>query len=134
MTFASNRPLLNFSTKDERATLLPIESELMPQRRRRRGVAATSSQRITRSASGRKRLAKRRKGRRVKSTKGIRLIKGRLALRVAGYSGLQRIAPSQLVRFVPLSKLKTAAKRVLLGSHKGRKRVVKRRRRRHIRR
>ena len=133
MTFASNRPLLNFSTKDERATLLPIESELMP-RRRRRGVAATSSRRITRSASGRKRLAKRRKGRRVKSTKGIRLIKGRLALRVAGYSGLQRIAPSQLVRFVPLSKLKTAAKRVLLGSHKGRKRIVKRRRRRHIRR
>ena len=126
MTFTTKRPLLNFSTNDERATLLPIESELMPRQRRRQKGGAT-----TRSVSTRKRIGRRR--RRVKSTKGIRFVKGRLALRVAGYSGLQRIAPSQLVRFVPLSKLKTAAKRVLLGSVRrsggsGKKRRVKRRR------
>jgi hypothetical protein len=37
---------------------------------------------------------------------------------VAGFPGLQRIGASQLVRFVPLAKLRMAAKRAL-GAHRG---------------
>jgi hypothetical protein len=127
MTFATtNRPLLNFSTRDERATLLPVESELMPRRRRR--VTTTRTTRTTRSVTKRRRTLRRKK-RRVRTIKGVRLVKGRLALRVAGYSGVQHIPPSQLVKFVPLAKLKTAASRVL-GSRRRTKKQVKRRRKR----
>jgi hypothetical protein len=59
-----------------------------------------------------------------KGLKGIKFSKGRLALRLAGYSGVQRLAPSQLVRFIPLSKLKQAARKVL--SRTGGKKIKKR--------
>jgi hypothetical protein len=53
-------------------------------------------------------------------------------LRVAGFPGYQKIGASQLVRFVPLAKLRVAAKRALGGLGYRRKRSgkgVKRRRR-----
>jgi hypothetical protein len=50
--------------------------------------------------------------RRVKGAKGVRVTKGRVAIRVAGH-GVTKLAAAQLVRYVPLSKLKTAAKKVL---------------------
>jgi len=68
-------------------------------------------------------------GKRTKSrvTK-VRLVKGKVALRIRGYPGVTRLGASQLVKFVPLNKLKIAAKRAL-GSVK--KPQHRRRRRRH---
>jgi hypothetical protein len=43
----------------------------------------------------------------------VRLIKGRVALKVAGHKGLAKFSCTQLVRFVPLKSLKSAAKKVL---------------------
>jgi hypothetical protein len=51
----------------------------------------------------------------VKETK-IRLVKGRLLLKIAGYPGLHRFGASQLIQFVPLNKIKVAAKRILSQS------------------
>jgi hypothetical protein len=62
----------------------------------------------------------------------VRLIKGKVALRIKGYPGLTKLGASQLVRFVPLNKLKIAAKRALGTSRL--KRPKHRRRRRHRRR
>ena len=60
-----------------------------------------------------RKTSKSRKGKkRVKSLKGIKFSSGRLLLRVPGY-GLQRLAPSDLVRFIPSVKLRSAAKKVL---------------------
>ena len=69
------------------------------------GVAATGRKRSRSTAK---------KGRRRKSrvTK-VRVVKGKVALRVGGFPGVQHVGASQLVRFVPLNKLRTAAKRVL---------------------
>ena len=78
-------------------------------RRRRRGVK--------RSSSG----GARRKRSRVSK---IRIVKGRVALRISGRPGVQHIGAGQLVRFVPLNKLRAAARRVL-----GANRVTRRRRR-----
>lgn len=61
------------------------------------------------------------------STRKPRVVKGRLALRVAGYSGLQKIAPSSLIPYLPVSKLRQAAKRALGAS--GKKKTVRRRKR-----
>lgn len=67
-----------------------------------------------------------------------RLVKGRLSLRVKGYPGVQRVAPSHLVPFLPISRLRTAAlqhlKRtkkysVVKRSRKGRKKTGKGRKR-----
>jgi len=57
---------------------------------------------------GRKRGTRKAKG-------GHRLKAGRINLRIPGF-GLQKLGASQLVRFVPLSKLKAAAKKVLRAS------------------
>ena len=38
---------------------------------------------------------------------------GRVKLRVTGYQGLQSLAPSSLIRFIPTTKLRLAARRVL---------------------
>jgi len=56
-----------------------------------------------------------RKGRRRKSrgVSKIRIVKGKVALRIGGFPGVQRVGASQLVRFVPLNKLRSAAKKVL---------------------
>ncbi len=70
----------------------------------------------------RKPTASTRKGKRGKAT--LRLVKGQLAICVARFPGYQRLAPSQLVRYIPLGKLKQAAKRVLGAS--GVKRTIRR--------
>lgn len=113
MSFGS-KPLLNYSKSDGRATLLDSES-LMPPKRKRSTKRASS-----------------------KASRGVRIVKGRVALRVAGYSGVQRLAPSHLIKFVPLSKIRIAAKRVLSttkvksvkkkGRRSGKRRVGRRRR------
>jgi len=59
--------------------------------------------------------AHRKRTKRVKRTK-IRLVKGHLSLKVAGYPGLHRFGASQLIQFVPLNKIKVAAKKILSQS------------------
>ena len=52
----------------------------------------------------------------------IRIVKGQVALRVTGRPGVQHIGAGQLVRFVPINKLRAAAQRVLNQSVSGRRR------------
>lgn len=110
--------LLAFSTRGERASLFrdtdqsTTNSSSMPAVRKR----------SRRKSKGRRRSHSRK---RVKSAKGVRVTKGRLSIRVAGYSGLQKIPASQLVKFVPLTKLRAAAKKVLACSGKSKSRKKK---------
>jgi len=70
------------------------------------------------------------KGKKGKSTtnRKPRIVKGRIHLRVAGYSGIQKIAPSSLVPYLPINKLRLAAKKALGASGKTKKKSVKKRR------
>jgi hypothetical protein len=122
----SQQPLLSYSDRQERATLVRdfVDSpELSMPPRRRRG-------RPSRVGGGASAGHRRRKGvrkHRVKGAKGVRVTKGRVAIRLAGH-GVTKLAASQLVRYVPLSKLKSAAKKVLKSQgHRSRK--VRRKRR-----
>lgn len=73
------------------------------------------------------------KSKRAKSTasRKLRVVKGRINLRVAGYSGIQKIAPGSLVPYLPINKLRLAAKKALAasGKTKSKKKSVKRRKR-----
>lgn len=123
----STKPLLSFSTNTDRAFIVSAPSASATGS----ATIATAETSMTKRRTARKRTAASRRGRRLKGS--VRLTKGRLSLRVAGYPGYHRIAASQLVRYVPLAKLKQAAKRVLGASGKrrsSRKRVYRRRRRR----
>lgn len=71
-----------------------------------------------------------------------RVVKGRVNIRVAGYLGVQKLAPSKLIPYLPATKVRQAAKKALVASgnrpnrgrrgaprRKGRKGRKKRRRR-----
>lgn len=95
--FSERKPLLHYSDQEERANFFDTEE-------------------LDSSMPRRKRSGKQKKGKRQstgKGLKGVKFSKGRLALRIGGYSGVQRLAPSQLVRYIPLAKLKQAARKVL---------------------
>lgn len=94
------KPLLNFSETQERASLIDTDFEEDSMARKRKGRKSKKGKRVL---VGIKR-------------KGVKLNKGRLKIRVAGYQGVQSLTASELVRFIPLSKLKAAAKKVLGGS------------------
>jgi len=115
------KPFVSFSKSEDRAHLMSFGGPSSNRRRRKRS-----------KSQGRKRTRSVRRGRRTKSriTK-VRVVNGRVALRVTGYPGYQRVGASQLIRFVPLNKLRAAAKRALGASGVKRHR---RRRRRHRRR
>lgn len=100
------KPLLRFETS-ERAQLISssMPSSAGGKRRRRSGKRSATS-----------------------SSKKPRVVKGRVTLRVAGYSGLQKIAPSSLIPFLPATKLRQAAKRALGASGKKKKTVRRRKR------
>jgi hypothetical protein len=102
---SQRKPLLRFENS-EKAQLV---SSSMPSgnRRRRRSGKKTQG-----SSASRK----------------VRVVKGRVNLKVAGYSGLQKLAPSTLIPYLPASKLRQAAKRALGASGK-KKKTTKRRRR-----
>lgn len=107
--FSEKKPLLNYSDTQERASIFnPNADSSMPPRKK----------------SGKRKSSKKygKKG----GLKGVRVTKGKISLRVAGYSGLQKFGASELVRFVPLSKLRVAAKKVLGRS--GAKKTSKKRR------
>ena len=97
------KPLVRFETSD-RAQLIST-SNSMPSRKRSRAPKR-------------------------KTTKGRpRIVNGRLALKVSGYSGYQKIPPSALIPYLPVSKLRAAAKRAL-NSTKGKKTGSKKSKRR----
>ena len=121
------KPFVEFSPHQDRASLMSSVGS---------GIGASSSlgrrRRRPPSASAGARSGRRRRNTRV--TK-VRVINGRVSLRVGGFPGVQRVGASQLVRFVPLNKLRAAAKRVLGRSSLGRrKRGRKGRKRRRVRR
>jgi hypothetical protein len=89
--FYGSQPLVKYSQDLERASFfddVPDSSMPRSKKSKRKGTASP------------------------KAVKGVRFIKGRIALRLSGY-GVQKLAAVDLVRFIPLSKLKQAAKKVL---------------------
>ena len=90
MTFGS-KPLLKFSSSDERATLLPLNIEFTPKRKTKR--AFNKSKKTV-----------------FKSNK-IKVVKGTVALRIPGYRGVQYLPVSELL--LPQYKLKLAVQKVL---------------------
>ena len=122
---SSEEPLLRYSTDCERASFLDDDSDQsnnsMPRRKR----------------SGSKRRVKKRtkrRGRRksVKGAKGVRLIKGKVSIRLAGL-GVKKLGAAQLVKYIPLAKLKTAAKKFLSSQGVGQSGPKKRRKRKRSR-
>jgi hypothetical protein len=103
MTLGSNNPLLNFSASDKRATLLTEDLNLV------------SNQEPT-NYTAKKKPTKGTKTSGTQGTRGIRISKGKVVFHVPGYPGVQRFAATQIVQFVPISKLKAAAKRILKTS------------------
>jgi hypothetical protein len=106
----SQRPFVEYSPHQDRASLM----------------SAVSHKRHKRSRSSRRSTIKkgrRRKGIRVSK---VRIVRGQVALRIGGFPGVQKVGASQLVRFVPLNKLRSAAKRVLGAPPKKRGRKSRR--------
>jgi len=97
------KPLLRFETS-ERAQLISGSMPSSGKRKKRSGKRNSTS-----------------------SSKKPRVVKGRVTLRVAGYSGVQKIAPSALIPYLPATKLRHAAKRELGASGKKKKTVRRRR-------
>ena len=58
----------------------------------------------------------------------LRVVKGKVNVRVASYLGVQKLAPSKLIPYLPTSKVRQAAKRVLVatGNKPTRKKTGKR--------
>lgn len=69
---------------------------------------------------------RKRSGKKAPSSKRPRVVKGRVNIKVPGYKGLQKVAPSSLIPYLPASKLRQAAKKALGAS--GKKKTVRRRR------
>lgn len=81
-------------------------------------------------------MAKRSAKRRLSSGGKVRVVKGRVRVRVAGYNTLQSISPVNLIRYIPAIKIRVAAKRYLNlknsgggGKQKGRRRKNQKKRR-----
>lgn len=72
-----------------------------------------------------KRRSGKRKSASTTGSKKPKVIKGRVNIRVPGYLGLQKIAPSSLIPYLPASKIRQAAKKALGAS--GKKKTNRRR-------
>ena len=118
-------PLVRYSTQN-RAILLSSSVNSMPKARRTRAASARRRPRRKRSQ-----VATSRRG----GGNKVRIVKGRVVVKVGGYPGTHRFGAGQLIRFVPLNKIKLAAKRILGSSgrlcrrRKTSKRLKNRRRR-----
>jgi hypothetical protein len=99
---SSEEPLLRYSADCERASFLDDDSDhsnnSMPKKRRAVGK--------------RKKTRKVKRRRSVKGAKGVKLNKGKVSIRLAGL-GVKKLGASQLVKYISLAKLKTAAKKFL---------------------
>jgi len=70
---------------------------------------------------------KRRRTGKTRTSTSVRLVKGRVVLRVPGFQGVQRLAPSHLITHITKKNLKSAAKSVLRKTNK--KSISKKRKR-----
>jgi len=114
-----SKPFVSYSTHEDRANLMSFSGPPSIRRKRSKSQGRRRKRTVGRGRRNKTRVTK------------VRIVNGKVALRVAGYPGYQRVGASQLVRFVPLTKLRLAAKRVLGSS--GVKRQHRRRRRRQRR-
>lgn len=116
------KSLLCFSDKQDRASI--VDSFMPPSRRRRGSGRGGTIRRRGRSRVAKRRYkrrsggigGRRRGGKRVK-TNGIRVVAGRVSLRLAGYPSSQNLPASQLVRHIPITRLRLAARKVLRNSN-----------------
>jgi len=113
------KPFVCFSNNEDRANLMNFGGPPSTRRKRSKSQGRRRKRTISRGRRPKTRVTK------------VRIVNGRVALKVAGYPGYQRVGASQLVRFVPLNKLRVAAKRVLGSSGVKRQRRRRRQRRRH---
>jgi hypothetical protein len=99
-------PLLSYSDTLERATLIDTDYQTssMPAKKKRSNK---------KSGVGRKK-------------KRVRVNKGRLNLKVAGYKGFQSLTASELIHHIPLAKLRAAAKKVLKRHGRPKRKTKKR--------
>lgn len=104
-----SKPILSYSDTLERATLIDndYQTESMPAKKGR-----------SNKKSGVRKQNKSKK-------KKVRVNKGRINLKVAGYQGLQSVSASELVHYIALSKLRAAAKK-LLKKHGNQPKKIKR--------
>lgn len=114
---SQQKSLLCYSDKQTRASIVDVER--MASRNKQRG------NRRRRKQVGRRRMSRKKPTR----TNGVRIIAGRVLLRVAGYKTRQNLPSSQLVRYIPITKLRIAAKKVLKSSPKSNASPKRRRRR-----
>lgn len=85
---------MNFSDTQDRATLVDIDSpDSMSPATKRQRKSSTNKQ--------------------AKNKKKVTVTAGKVPLRVPGYSGIQSLSASALIPYIPLAKLKLAAKKVL---------------------
>ncbi len=106
------KPLVSFSATN-RARLAGSERHFQPQHT----VTAAQQGPSQMPAVTRKRSAATARQKRGGANK-IRFVKGRVQLRVAGYSGTRYLSPSHLVRHIPAAKLRLAARQVLRKTEK----------------
>ena len=78
------------------------------------GSAAATTSSMPRS---RKTVAKRRRV--TRSSTKLRVVNGKVNIRIPGY-GLQKLAPSSLIPFLPVTKVRQAAKRAFNSTHQRR--------------
>lgn len=102
-------PLVRFdsSSRAKLSALEDFDSAPMPAVTRRKSKAAAT---------------KRKKG-----SKKVRIVSGRVKLRVTGYPGVQTLVPSHLVKHIAVTKLRAAAKKVLKDQGKAPSRAGKKR-------
>jgi len=89
--------LVNFDSSEKCQILTHHKQELEPMQKRRR---------VT---TGRKRSKKIGVGKRSR----VKIIQGKVVLKVRGFTGLKYIPASQIVKLMPLSKIRSAAKKLL---------------------
>lgn len=110
------QPLVSYESH-RRARLAPED----------RGSIGRSTGRHMSPAVTRRKSASRAAGRRASAK--VRIIKGRVKLRVPGFPNVQTLSPSHLVRHISAAKLRLAAKQVLKKTNKKvRRRKTKKRR------
>lgn len=102
MTFlVKQKPLLAFSANNDRAFIVENQPVL----------SAVVEKNKTQKVGPKKRRSKQRK-----KGSSVKIVKGQISLRVPGYQGFQRLAVSLLLRFIPIKRLRQAAKSALKTS------------------
>lgn len=95
------KPLLCYSAQQDRASIVDIS--MSPAKKSKGGKTG---------GKGKKGGKKGKKGKKSR----VKVVKGKVNLKVGGFSGVQHLLASHLVQYIPLNKLKAAARKVLVAS------------------